>query len=147
MDDHGRSAASAVVTLSPREHEVYLLVRQGKSNKEIARACGISTLTVKNHLQRLLKKTGMRNRTQVAGASLVIEVASRAPTAVHANRGKTAGAAEYDSWSRSLPDNLTLTVKPLSPGEEEYISWYWIGIYNRGMEEGNEQDASVYLPS
>lgn len=42
-----------------------LLVR-GVSNKEIARALGIELVTVKMHVGNILRKLGVRNRTQAA---------------------------------------------------------------------------------
>ena len=52
--------------LSPREGEVYELLRQGLSNKAIARALFISEATVKVHVRRILEKLGVRTRTQAA---------------------------------------------------------------------------------
>jgi DNA-binding NarL/FixJ family response regulator len=52
--------------LSPREGEVYELLRQGFSNKAIARALFISEATVKVHVRRILEKLGVRTRTQAA---------------------------------------------------------------------------------
>jgi LuxR family transcriptional regulator, maltose regulon positive regulatory protein len=50
--------------LSPRELEVLGLVRQGKSNAEIARALFVSTGTIKTHMHRLMTKIGARNRVE-----------------------------------------------------------------------------------
>jgi DNA-binding CsgD family transcriptional regulator len=52
--------------LSPREGEVYELLRQGLSNKAIARALFISEATVKVHVRRILEKLGVKTRTQAA---------------------------------------------------------------------------------
>lgn len=41
--------------LSPRQHEVFQLMRQGKTGAEIASQLGISTLTVRNHEQAVMK--------------------------------------------------------------------------------------------
>lgn len=54
------------VPLSPREMEILQYVTQGKSNKEIAVALGISHQTVKNHMTSILKKLDVRDRTQAA---------------------------------------------------------------------------------
>jgi DNA-binding NarL/FixJ family response regulator len=54
------------VPLSPREMEILQYVTQGKSNKEIAQALGISHQTVKNHMTSILKKLDVRDRTQAA---------------------------------------------------------------------------------
>ncbi|WP_404415318.1 LuxR C-terminal-related transcriptional regulator [Marinospirillum sp.] len=50
--------------LSSREQEVLLLVAEGLSNQEIGRRLFISLHTVKSHLKHLMKKLGVRSRTQ-----------------------------------------------------------------------------------
>lgn len=52
------------VPLSNREIEVLDLIAHGKSNKEIARALGISDQTVKNHITSILRKLAVNDRTQ-----------------------------------------------------------------------------------
>jgi DNA-binding NarL/FixJ family response regulator len=52
--------------LSPREREVALLVADGLSNKQIAARLHIRLATVKDHLHRILRKTGLPNRAAVA---------------------------------------------------------------------------------
>lgn len=56
--------------LSPREIEIAHLVGQGKRNKEISRLAGLSEYTVENHLRRIYRKLGVRNR-----AALVARIA------------------------------------------------------------------------
>jgi LuxR family maltose regulon positive regulatory protein len=50
--------------LSPREQEVFTLLRQGQTNKQIAAALYLSEATVKVHVRRILSKLGVRSRTQ-----------------------------------------------------------------------------------
>lgn len=50
--------------LSKRENEILDWVRLGKTNSEIAEILGISTCTVKNHLQNIFKKLDVFNRLQ-----------------------------------------------------------------------------------
>ena len=50
--------------LSIREQEVLLLTAEGKSNAAISKSLQISEFTVKNHMQRLMKKLGAKNRTE-----------------------------------------------------------------------------------
>jgi len=52
--------------LSPREAEIVACVREGLSNKQIARKLGIAPTTVKTHLERIFDKLGVRNRLQAA---------------------------------------------------------------------------------
>lgn len=51
-------------TLSPREREVLRLFADGHSNKQIARALGITERTVKFHVTSILNKLGAENRAQ-----------------------------------------------------------------------------------
>jgi len=52
--------------LTERQRQILLLVAQGKSNKEIARALDILEGTVKAHLRFLMKHLSAKNRTQLA---------------------------------------------------------------------------------
>jgi len=52
--------------LSAREQEILDVVSKGKTNLETAQALHISAFTVKNHVQRILKKLGASNRTQAS---------------------------------------------------------------------------------
>ena len=48
--------------LTPRELEIMELVKQGLTNKQIARRLGLSEQTIKNHLSSVFKKLGASNR-------------------------------------------------------------------------------------
>jgi DNA-binding CsgD family transcriptional regulator/tetratricopeptide (TPR) repeat protein len=52
--------------LSEREIGVLKLVAQGRSNREIGEALGLSPNTVANHLRRILGRTGCANRAEAA---------------------------------------------------------------------------------
>jgi DNA-binding NarL/FixJ family response regulator len=52
--------------LSSRQLEVLRFIEMGQTNKEIAKALGISVATVKLHVQAILNVTGARNRTEAA---------------------------------------------------------------------------------
>jgi DNA-binding NarL/FixJ family response regulator len=53
-------------SLTPRETEILRYIARGHSNKEIAEAEGLSELTVKTHVSRLLSKLNLASRTQAA---------------------------------------------------------------------------------
>lgn len=53
--------------LTPREIEVAKLVAAGLKNREIAEQMGITAGTVKVHLMHVFEKTGLRDRTELAG--------------------------------------------------------------------------------
>jgi len=52
--------------ITPRETEVMKLIAAGLSNKELAKKLDISVETIKEHVQNLLRKLGLADRTQVA---------------------------------------------------------------------------------
>lgn len=51
-------------TLSHREHDVLVLIAEGRSNKEVARALGITPETVKTHLKKVFEKLSVERRAQ-----------------------------------------------------------------------------------
>lgn len=55
---------SRLSLLTPQEEKIYQLVRQGKTNKEIAKKLSISHYTVSKHVQNILHKLKVMNRTQ-----------------------------------------------------------------------------------
>jgi DNA-binding NarL/FixJ family response regulator len=65
---HGPHALAddPVKDLTAREREVLGLLAEGLSNKQIARALGISVRTVTVHVSNLLRKTGTASRTEAA---------------------------------------------------------------------------------
>ena len=52
--------------LTQREGEVMVLVARGHTNRQISRELGISERTAGNHIAKILKKLGLRSRTQIA---------------------------------------------------------------------------------
>ncbi|MDE0817441.1 MAG: response regulator transcription factor [Pirellulaceae bacterium] len=61
-----RIAADVDVPLTHRESEVLEQLAEGLTNKEIAMSLGISYETVKEHVQHILRKIGVSDRTQAA---------------------------------------------------------------------------------
>jgi len=52
--------------LTPKEKETFYWLSQGLKNEEIARKMVVSEKTVKNYVTRILRKLGLRDRTQAA---------------------------------------------------------------------------------
>jgi DNA-binding NarL/FixJ family response regulator len=65
----GTSFAKKIDTiLTPRQRDVFELIVQGLSNKEIARTLQLAEGTVKIHIKALFAKLGVRRRAAVAAA-------------------------------------------------------------------------------
>jgi transcriptional regulator EpsA len=67
-------ASSATSLLSERELEVIRWVHEGKSNIQIGAQLKISPLTVKNHVQKILRKLNVHNRPQLVAKSLALRI-------------------------------------------------------------------------
>ena len=63
--------------LSPREQEVLELLAQGASNQEISHALVIAPNTVRRHVQAILAKLGVRNRTQAAACAHSLDLLAK----------------------------------------------------------------------
>jgi DNA-binding NarL/FixJ family response regulator len=61
-----RQEGSLPKPLARRELEVLRLLARGKTNQEIAQRLGLSALTVKTYVQRIIGKLGVSDRTQAA---------------------------------------------------------------------------------
>lgn len=59
-----------LAALSPRRRRVAELLLEGASNKEIARALGLSIGTVKDHVHDILTSPGCRTRAELISAAL-----------------------------------------------------------------------------
>ncbi len=75
--DRRDALAAAHASLSPREAEVLGLVAQGMTNAEIASTLFLAIPTVKVHVRSVLRKLGLRTRTEAA----VYAVTKRRPAA------------------------------------------------------------------
>ncbi|MBX3365116.1 MAG: hypothetical protein KF866_10150 [Phycisphaeraceae bacterium] len=67
----GDGRPRSVPALTQREREVSRWLAAGKSNAEIGMILGISAATAKKHVERILRKAGVENRT--AFAALVLD--------------------------------------------------------------------------
>ncbi|PKF49015.1 helix-turn-helix transcriptional regulator [Enterovibrio nigricans] len=66
MSCHSVNVLGARFSLSSREQQVFLLLLQGKSNKDIALQLHLSPSTVKCHVSSILLKTGKHSRNQLS---------------------------------------------------------------------------------
>lgn len=60
-----RDAADPYGSLTPREREVFHLVIEGRTTKDVARELGISAKTAENHRARSMEKLGVRNTAEL----------------------------------------------------------------------------------
>ncbi|HLO95333.1 MAG TPA: helix-turn-helix transcriptional regulator, partial [Burkholderiaceae bacterium] len=60
--------------VTERERQVLAWMRQGKSNQEIGLLLGISALTVKNHVQKILRKLCASNRAQAVAQAMSLQL-------------------------------------------------------------------------
>ena len=67
-----KAAVDSVLTV--RETEILKWIYHGKSNIEIGMILSISALTVKNHVQKILRKLNVLNRTQAIGKALALRI-------------------------------------------------------------------------
>ncbi|WP_431967952.1 response regulator [Actinacidiphila sp. bgisy160] len=65
----GGPAPERLAALSERERQVLALVARGLNNTEVAEALGLSPLTAKTHVSRIMGKLGARDRAQLVIAA------------------------------------------------------------------------------
>jgi DNA-binding NarL/FixJ family response regulator len=63
---HDRPDAASVERLTRREHDVLRLVAQGQTNAEVAKNLTVSVATVKTHIEHIIAKLAVADRTQAA---------------------------------------------------------------------------------
>lgn len=64
-------------TITEREKQILGWVREGMSNLEIGVELSISPLTVKNHIQKILRKLGAANRAQAVARAMTMNLLGR----------------------------------------------------------------------
>jgi two-component system, NarL family, response regulator NreC len=68
---HGRAASDpSMPALTPREHEILVMVAYGHTNKEIATALGITGKTVETHKANLMQKLELTSRADLVRFAL-----------------------------------------------------------------------------
>ncbi|HEX9395297.1 MAG TPA: XrtB/PEP-CTERM-associated transcriptional regulator EpsA [Burkholderiales bacterium] len=73
-EENGAAAPRGPGLLTEREREILRWIHVGKSNIEIGTILTISPLTVKNHVQKILRKLNVQNRTQAVGKALALRI-------------------------------------------------------------------------
>jgi len=68
---HQRQASMRLSSLTPREHEIMLLIVAGHTNKEIAARLELSTRTVETHRGRIMDKTGVQSVTELVELAVI----------------------------------------------------------------------------
>jgi RNA polymerase sigma factor (sigma-70 family) len=61
-----------LANLTPREHEVMEMVTDGKSNKEIANALGVSAKTIEAHRARVMEKMQAGSLAELVRMALAV---------------------------------------------------------------------------
>jgi len=64
LEREGRSG------LSPREHDVLMMIARGLTNKDIARVLAISQFTVRNHVNHIFEKLEASDRTEAVSIAM-----------------------------------------------------------------------------
>jgi len=77
-----RSPAGTHVT--ERERQILRWLREGLSNPQIGETLGISALTVKNHVQKILRKLNAANRAQAVAVAISLNLLA---SSAHAGEG------------------------------------------------------------
>lgn len=63
--------------LSARERDILAGLCEGLSNQQVGERLGLSPLTVKNHVQSILRKLGVANRTQAVASAMSLGLLAR----------------------------------------------------------------------
>ncbi len=69
-----RGGGDPYETLTDREKQVFRLVAEGKSNKEVADVLGISVKTAMSHREHVMEKLDLHNRTELVRLALKLGV-------------------------------------------------------------------------
>gem|GEM_PF-85824 len=75
-------------SLTPRQCEIAVMLADGKSNKEIARELKVLEGTVKLHVKGILRKLGVRNRTEAVLAAARAGYLSRGTLGIESSRSE-----------------------------------------------------------
>jgi DNA-binding NarL/FixJ family response regulator len=80
-DSETSAMLARLVTLTPQQVRVLMMLSEGLLNKQIAYELGVSEATVKAHVSAILQKLGVESRTQAVIAAAKIEAGQLSKTA------------------------------------------------------------------
>jgi transcriptional regulator EpsA len=92
----GASTDGDASVLSCREKEILAWVSEGRTNQEISSILAISAFTVKNHVQRIIKKLRATNRTEAAAKYRRLVAGMRRQIEPVTNKVEVRGGASVD---------------------------------------------------
>lgn len=72
-----RRSGEPAAPITERERQILSCVREGKNNQEIGKLLSISALTVKNHIQKILRKLNAANRAQAVARAMALKLLDR----------------------------------------------------------------------
>jgi DNA-binding NarL/FixJ family response regulator len=81
-DSETSAMLARLVTLTPQQVRVLMMLSEGLLNKQIAYELTVSEATVKAHVSAILQKLGVESRTQAVIAAAKIELAPRQPASL-----------------------------------------------------------------
>ena len=70
----GSAAGKSRKLITDRETEVLRYIQVGKNNEEIGHLLNISPLTVKNHMQKILRKLNVHNRAHAVAKAMALKI-------------------------------------------------------------------------
>ena len=94
----GRASGKSI-KITAAEQRVLALVAQARTNKEIALDLSISPATVKRHMEKILRKLGLRNRVEAAIRGLMLHRCPHDSSPGCAFRTIQGGGQEELTWA------------------------------------------------
>ncbi|HSP25266.1 MAG TPA: response regulator transcription factor [Saliniramus sp.] len=119
----GGRKGNHAVSLTPRQLDVLALLREGHSNKLIARDLSMCESTVKVHVRQIMRKLGAANRTQAALNGLVPVSPGRSSRNAESSdsarqRPESAAAPEAVPTRASESPDAEIDERSIAPGPQ-----------------------------
>ena len=68
------TSGAKAANITERERQILSWLREGMSNQQVGEVLGISALTVKNHVQKILRKLNAANRAQAVARAMTMNL-------------------------------------------------------------------------